>query len=189
MDNLELTMKKKSRRTLLMVIAAFALPIIIAKLALEQQWLDYGVTNKGRLLESELTLAKLGLAANELPKQWLIIYAQPKICTELCEQILESVHNTYVALGREMPRVTPVALIKSPLSKVQSDRIAQSQWQVTAMPAETPHYINQAEVLLVDPLGNIILTHTPPTNNQDLNDFGKQILADMKKLLKYSRVG
>ena len=52
---------KKSRRSLLLVLAAFILPIILAKFALEQQWLNTGVTNKGTLLTNELTLEKLGL--------------------------------------------------------------------------------------------------------------------------------
>ena len=47
---------KKSRRSLFLVLATFALPIILAKVALEAQWLDMGVTNKGTLLTNELTL-------------------------------------------------------------------------------------------------------------------------------------
>ena len=43
--------QKKSRRTLLIVLAAFILPVVLAKLAHTLHWFDYGVTNKGNLIE------------------------------------------------------------------------------------------------------------------------------------------
>ena len=49
--------------------------------------------------------------------------------------------------------------------------------------------ITQSQVLIVDPLGNVILSHLPPKNVEQLPQFGKAILADFKKLLKYSRIG
>ena len=53
--------RTKSRKTFIMVIMAFGLPILLAKLALELDWLDRGVTNKGQLLTSELTLNDFGI--------------------------------------------------------------------------------------------------------------------------------
>jgi len=35
----------------------------------------------------------------------------------------------------------------------------------------------------------VFLSHRIPDNSEQLPQFGKQILADMKKLLKYSKVG
>ncbi|WP_440874853.1 hypothetical protein [Thalassotalea sp. PLHSN55] len=189
MNTLDKAKQKKSRRTLILVLLTFGLPIILAKLALEQNWLDYGVTNQGTLMNEEITLTELGLEAVPFPQQWLILYALPSSCQLHCQQTLESVHNSYVALGREMPRVTPVALVQNQLSVEQNQRIEQSQWQLLSMPSVAKQKINQGSVFVVDPLGNIILQHVPPTQENDLPAFGKQILADMKKLLKYSRVG
>ena len=36
----------KNRKSLVLVLLAFVLPIILAKMALEQDWLDLGVTTK-----------------------------------------------------------------------------------------------------------------------------------------------
>jgi len=181
--------QKKSRRSLLMVIAAFALPIILAKLALELNWLDYGVTNKGSLVENELTLEQLGLAETDFEKHWLILYVLPKTCNVQCEKTLETVHNTYTALGREVPRVSPVALFQSELSSLQQERIAASKWRIEAMPSLTKNIITEPQILIVDPLGNVVLTHDIPVDSAKLPAFGKMIVADMKKLLKYSRIG
>lgn len=179
----------KNRKSLLLVLFAFALPIILAKLALEQNWLALGVTNQGTLLNNELTLEKLGLKNELFKEQWLILYSLPKECLSSCLKTLETVHNTYVVLGKDMPRVTPVALKQQEFSPQQNQQLAKSQWQILTMPAQSKNFITQSQVLIIDPLGNVILSHFPPLEKDQQADFGKAILADMKKLLKYSKVG
>jgi hypothetical protein len=181
--------QKKSRRSMIMVLGAFILPIVLAKLALTQNWFDYGVTNKGTLVENELTLEKLGLEQSSLQKSWLVIYSLPQHCDAHCEQTLLSVNNSYVALGREMPRVKRVALSPNPLSEQQTERLTQNSWTIISTPSPVKSILPLSQVLVVDPLGNVVLSHKPPENDDAQAMFGKEILADMKKLLKYSRVG
>ena len=181
--------KKKSRRNLFLVLFAFALPVILAKLALEQNWLEYGVSNYGSLIEKELTLTQIGLEEFDFDKNWLILYTLPKTCQLHCEKALESVHNTYVALGKDMPRVTPVALTQHQLSPKQKEQIAQSQWRLIDMPSLAKNILEPGKVFIIDPLGNIMLVHSIPEDTKAFPELGKHILADMKKLLKYSRVG
>jgi hypothetical protein len=180
---------KKSRRSMLVLLAVFILPIVLAKLALNQQWFNYGVTNQGQLIENELTLAKLGLIVDDFEHQWLMLYTLPENCDEQCEKTLISVNNTYIALGKEMPRVKPVALTQQMLTVEQSEKIQSKKWHIQAMPALAKTAISQSQVFIVDPLGNVILSHKPPASAEKLPGFGKAILADFKKLLKYSRIG
>ncbi|MGB1200801.1 MAG: hypothetical protein ACPG5R_04495 [Cognaticolwellia aestuarii] len=179
----------KSRRSMLILLAVFVIPVILAKLALNQQWFNYGVTNQGQLLDNELTLDKLGLNLADFDHHWLLLYTLPEICDQQCEKTLVSVNNTYIALGKEMPRVMPVALTQQNLTDEQSGKIQLKKWHVQAMPALAKSAISQSQVLIVDPLGNVILSHLPPKNVEQLPQFGKAILADFKKLLKYSRIG
>jgi len=181
--------QKKSRKSFILVLVVFALPIILAKLALELKWLDLGVTNKGTLLTNELTLTQLGIDNSGFEHQWLILFSLPKQCLSDCEQTLEVVHNTYVALGKEMPRVTPIALYQHTFSETQQQQIARSQWQTMAMPTTAQSIIDHSQVFIVDPLGNVIMSHALPTKPSQRSAFGKQILADMKTLLKLSKVG
>jgi hypothetical protein len=181
--------QKKSRRSMLMVIGAFVLPIVLAKLALTQNWLDYGVTNKGTLVDNELTLQKLGLEQASLQETWLVIYSLPQHCDSHCEQTLLSVNNSYIALGRERPRVKRVALSPQTLSPEQTEKLTDNSWTIIATPNLLTNLLPQPQVLVVDPLGNVILSHKPPANDDAQAMFGKEILADMKKLLKYSRIG
>ena len=181
---------RKNRKSLLLLLFAFALPVIVAKLALNQQWLDMGVTNQGTLLKDELTLKKLGLNVTDFSQKWLILYALPEECLATCLKTLETVHNTYVVLGKYMPRVRPVALAQSEFTSLQTAELAKSLWKILPMPAQSKAIIKQAQVFIVDPLGNVILSHSPPTADSQLQaSFGKAIVADMKKLLKYSKVG
>lgn len=181
--------QQKNRRSLLLVVAAFALPIILAKFALEGQWLATGVTNKGNLLTKELTLKQLGIDRADFNQQWLILYNLPMQCDNHCEKAMEVVHNTYVALGKEMPRITPVAIYNNQFSAEKTRQLSKSQWQLVTIPVSNRQAIEPSNVYIVDPLGNVFLNHQVPSNNASLALFGKQILSDMKKLLKYSKVG
>ena len=180
----------KNRKSLLLVIFAFALPVILAKLALDQNWLALGVTNNGTLLKNELTLKKLGITNAEFSQQWLILYALPKQCLAPCLKALETVHNTYVVLGKDMPRVTPVLLKQQEFNQQQTQQLTKSQWHILPMTEQSKNLISQSQIFIVDPLGNVILSHLPPiAGTTQQGSFGKAILADMKKLLKYSKVG
>ena len=185
----EPTSNKRNRRSLLLLLTIFVLPILLAKLALENQWLDLGVTNQGQLLTQPLTLTNLGINEPELAQQWLIIYRLPSKCPEVCLHSIETVHNSYVSLGKDMPRVTPVLLKGNIFSAQQSKQLAKSQWKILALTPKMQNLLLEPQVLIADPLGNIILRHQLPEKEQQQTSLGKAIIADMKKLLKYSKVG
>ena len=179
----------RNRRSLLLLIGVFILPILLAKLALDNQWLNLGVTNQGKLLAQPLTLKELGINESELAKQWLIIYRLPSVCPDVCLHSIETVHNSYVALGKDMPRVSAVLLKENIFSTQQSQQLAKSQWKIIALTPQMNNLLHEPQVLIADPLGNVILRHQLPEQEQLLAAFGKAIVADMKKLLKYSKVG
>lgn len=183
------TSQKRNRRSLLLLITVFILPILLAKLALDNQWLDLGVTNQGKLLAQPLTLKELGIDESELAKQWLIIYRLPNTCPDICLHSIETVHNSYVVLGKDMPRVSAVLLKKNIFSAQQRKQLAKSQWKILALTPQMSNLLQEPQVLIADPLGNIILRHQLPEKMEQQTAFGKAIVADMKKLLKYSKVG
>ncbi len=186
---MSLQQRNKSRRTLLLTLAVFVLPVVLAKLALELQWFEYGVTNQGQLSAQELTLADLGLNQADYKEQWLLLYRVPKACDELCKETLLVVNNTYTLLGKELPRVTPVALFEQQLAELEQKSLRHHKWQQVALPSKAAEHILAKQLVIVDPLGNVVMSHQAPTVKEKLSVFGKAILADMKKLLKYSRVG
>ena len=180
---------KSNRRSLLLLLTIFILPILLAKLALENQWLDLGVTNQGELLTQQLTLTDLGINEQDLAQQWLIVYRLPSQCPDMCLHSIETVHNSYVSLGKDMPRVTPVLLKGNVFSAQQNKQLSKSQWKILTLTPQMKNILQGPQVLIVDPLGNIILSHQLPEQEQQQTSLGKAIIADMKKLLKYSKVG
>ena len=185
----EANIKKNNRRSFLLLLAVFILPIVLAKFALEGKWLATGVTNNGTLLTDELTLEKLGVDQTPFDNHWLILYNLPQTCSIHCQKTLEAIHNTYIALGKDMPRAIPVAMYQEALSSDQLQHISQSKWQLIETPDQVKAYVQQPQILIADPLGNVFLSHHIPDNIEQLTQFGKKVLVDMKKLLKYSKVG
>jgi hypothetical protein len=181
--------KQNNRRSLLLLLAVFVLPILLAKLALDNQWLSLGVTNQGKLLDQPLTLNDLGINEDTFSKQWLIIYHLPNECAEICLQSIETAHSSYVLLGKDMPRVTPLLLSGNIFTAGQKKQLFKSQWHMLSLTPQMNKWLKTPQVIIADPLGNIILKHTIPNKHQELRAFGKAIVDDMKKLLKYSKVG
>ncbi|WP_246047096.1 hypothetical protein [Colwellia ponticola] len=178
-----------SRGSLLLLITVFVLPLLLAKLALDNQWLKLGVTNQGKLLSQKLTVEELGINQSAFTQQWLIIYKLPDVCPELCLHNIETVHNSYVALGKDMPRVSALLLNNNIFSTQQYKQLAKSQWQIVPVTPQMNKLLQAPQVLIADPLGNIILRYQLPEEIVQQVDFSKAIIADMKKLLKYSKVG
>lgn len=193
-SSISIEQQRKSRRSFIFVCLAFIIPIVLAKLALDQQWFNYGVTNQGQLIEQELNLSDLGLSdiharLGEGQKPWLLVYNMPASCNQHCIQTFNGLSNTYIALGKEMKRVQLVALVHQPLSEEQSTHIETKRWLMHTPSMETNIPETLTPVFVVDPLGNVVVGHQPPDVTEQLPAFGKSILADFKILLKLSRIG
>jgi len=186
MSDLQLT---KSRQYLLLVIGVFILPVILAKLALEGHWFNYGVTNQGELVRDQQTLADYGLQAEQFKNQWLMLVTLPQQCDELCLNALKTINNAYILLGQEIPRVTPVALFQNEFTAETHQIMHHSKWQTLELPEKAKEKLDHPQLLIVDPLSNIVLSYSLPKDNNKVSQFGKAIITDMKKLLKYSRIG
>ncbi len=179
---------RKSRRSLLLLLLVFIVPILLAKMALDNQWFNYGVTNQGELLDEPLTLSDVDIEAFT-EKQWLLLYTVPQNCDQRCIETLKGIENTYFALGKETPRVTPIALSHSPFNAEQLKQLNQKHWRIQSTPEKALQRLTEQTVYVADPLGNIILQYNTPEKTQELTTFGKAMLTDLKKLLKYSRIG
>ncbi|GAA5133204.1 hypothetical protein [Thalassotalea piscium] len=179
----------KSRQYLLLVVGVFVLPIILAKLALVDKWFDYGVTNQGELVSNELTLQDLGLTSDQFDKQWLMLVNLPNQCDELCQSTLLVINNAFVLLGQDIPRVTPVVLTKTKATDKTLEAMHHSKWQSVLLPEATNEQLAHQQLLIVDPLNNVVLSYQLPTDKDKVALLGNAIVSDMKKLLKYSRIG
>ncbi|MGI3090430.1 cytochrome oxidase biogenesis cluster protein [Vibrio diabolicus] len=172
----------KGRLMLIALVCTFALPAVIAKVILTQGWYQSGVTNIGVLVEPYTTLELLGQESPLEEHRWQLAYVLPNECTEQCRQQLYLLQQSHVALGKYQERVVPV-LWQTELSGTVdiSMTTMQMNQSVTAK-------VKPGQMLIVDPLGQLVMSYSLKPN-EDLVSFNKGMLADLRKLLKLSRVG
>ncbi|WP_253649819.1 cytochrome oxidase biogenesis cluster protein [Vibrio sp. Y29_XK_CS5] len=174
----------KGRIVLVSLICLFALPAIIAKVVLSQGWYETGVTNRGELVEPYITLEQLGQPSPLDEKGWQLAYVLPPECKEQCQQQVHLMQQSHIALGKYQERVVPVIWISE-----ETNNVAQSKSIVVMqMNDSLSSRVKAGQMLIVDPLGQLVMSYTPEAN-EDLVRLSKDVLADLRKLLKLSRVG
>jgi len=157
-----------------------------------------GTKNLGDLVQPALEVTKLDLRNSEgqtIPwpagKHWTVVVPTFNGCDSHCLDVLMTTRQVHLALGRDEDRVRRLLLlIDAPLSAEKAAQIAKDHphiviasttrasidalfaQQSTLAPANAQWY-------LVDPQGWLMMHY-------GANHVGKDLLADLKQLLKYS---
>ena len=181
----------KKQGTLLLLFGAFALPVILAKLMLDLNWYQGGVTNRGELLESPLASEWLGES-----RQWQLIYLLPEQCDELCQGALFNLRQVPQAVGAEQDRLSSVLLIDGDTLDEQSGEVKKQMSGIEQR--QVPDYVvSQLKTLeygakaiyIPDPLGNVMMAYPLVKGQVAILAQGKDVLRDLKRLLKISKIG
>lgn len=172
----------RGRLVLISLVCLFALPAIVAKLILSQGWYHSGVTNRGKLIEPYTTLEQLGQTSPQALHGWQLAYVVPSQCEAQCQQQLYLLKQSHIALGTYQDRVVPV------LWTSESSDSVEVPMETIIINASVADIVQQGQVVIVDPLGQLVMSYTPKPN-EDLVKLSKDMLADLRKLLKLSRVG
>ncbi|GAB3014491.1 hypothetical protein [Bowmanella dokdonensis] len=177
------------KKTILLVALAFLVPVLLAKLALEQDWFNKASTNKGQLLNPPLDLSVL-----DGTQRWRLLYILPEDCDKACENALISINQVWMALGREQDRAEPVVIA----TEVSDDRPAEhlQQFPNIRLLTSSQQVVKQVfkdvptdGIFLVDTMNNVILKYPLQQEQQQAVLHSRDILADLRKLLKLSRIG
>jgi len=184
--------KKNSKRTMLILATAFIVPVLLAKLALEYKWFNNSATNKGELISPALDMRPLDASTAE--KKWQLIYLLPADCEASCENALYSLAQVWTALGRERDRVEPLVIVTELSDQQQLDTLSE-QSTIRVFTSEL-RLVNQVfqdtqtdGIFIGDTLSNVILRYAPQNETEQAVLHSRDILRDMKKLLKLSRIG
>ncbi|PHR65014.1 MAG: hypothetical protein COA51_06450 [Idiomarina sp.] len=180
-----MTNVKRSRATLIGVVLAFLIPVIGAKLVLDQNWYQGAVTNKGTMLVPPIELGDLN---SLLPEGWRVALVDDGNCSDACMQGLYAMNQLDVALGKETDRVNPILITATgttldltnvPLVKhIENGDL---ELAVTQLPAHN--------LFIIDPLGNVVLHYPTHADEEAMRAEAKNLLADLRTLLKLSKVG
>lgn len=180
---------------------AWALALMFFAPLLAASWLYYatgwrpgGTTNHGEILSPAVPLPQLALPtpqgsrtdADFLRGHWTLMYSGDGPCEAACRSALEHARQVRLALGRRMDRVQLVYLY--PTAAPDGDWLEREHPELVAASSAGPEGERLRDTLpgagfwLVDPLGNAMMRYPPDVTQEDL-------LEDLKKLLRVSRIG
>lgn len=173
---------KKNRRTLLLLLLVFLLPVL-------GSWLLYtnmdkvhlGTTNKGEFVQPprQLDVAALGLPVGWFAHHLTLAYAGGESCDDACRKALHVMQGTRLALGEQTDQVQllylsvgiPVADITQANPGLTGRDVTGAALRADFDGADAPKYI-----YLVDPNGYVVLRYP-------LAEDPKDILIDLRHLL------
>lgn len=180
-----------------MVAIAFVPLILAIGLYFSQSWSPSGRVNEGTLYTPPLTLSALLLKnsrdqkAEDLidEKKWQLLF----ITSEMNDQTLESLHlmrQVHKALGKNQNRIERNLVTLTPPANNNIQTLVidyPNMRQLFTQESDLQQFFskNQPQVpalFICDPLGNIMLSY-------QLEQIGKPLLKDLKKLLKLSKIG
>ena len=178
----------KKYQVLLILGVMFLLPIVIAKVMLAQHWYTGGVTNRGQLITPPITVNKLAE-----PGKWKLLYWLPTHCDKRCESALFHLRQIPIAVGAEQQRVNSVVLLASTMQSDTSLPLLAGIERYNSGVSEHRLFESSAyganAVYIVDPHGNVMLAYPLVSEKTAMLAQGKEILHDLKRLLKVSKIG
>jgi cytochrome oxidase Cu insertion factor (SCO1/SenC/PrrC family) len=191
--------QKQGRRTLLLILALFILPILIVLFmyyfSLRPSGASHGdLLNPPRILHFPpmATWQKKTFSEAQLHEKWSLLYIAPANCAAPCAAQIHMLRQIHASLGKEMGRAQRVALFAEPVDTAQIDAIQRDypDMIILANPETVAKLVSQLKlpaqtggrIVLVDPLANAMMHYAPAA---DPNGIRK----DLSHLLRYSWAG
>lgn len=179
----------KNFKTFLTVALIFLLPVLLAKVILTQGWYSSKTTNHGLLISPNLSYRDLSLT-NPINKLWQIVYVLPSQCDAMCSEQLHLLQQSHVALGREQERVQNVIMVQRGFVGEQLKQLkSNDKYRVVEMSPNVIRKLGNKRLLIADPLGNFVLHYPLSDQFEERLLTQRDLLKDLKKLLKLSKVG
>jgi cytochrome oxidase Cu insertion factor (SCO1/SenC/PrrC family) len=185
---------RSGRLMLLVLAAAFLLPIGLSVGLYASSWRPARLANHGDLVQPPRQVGDAGLLTADgralrfdtFHGKWTLVSFGAD-CPAACRQALYRMRQVHVALGKEMGRVQRVFVATGGLG-VGSARDPEVT-VISGPPAATDALarrfgggLDDGRVYLVDPLGNLILVYPPDSDPGGMR-------RDLVRLLQYSWVG
>ncbi len=185
---------QRGRRTLVLLAIVFLGPMAVAMglYFSDFQWRPQDTTEHGVLYRPARPVAVLGPTGNpgeDAPRgKWALIYIGPGACPAECRQALIAMRQVRRALGRDLDRIERLfvvttgapdpAFLESEHDGIKVITDGNAVAEIVTIAGE----IGEGDLLLADPLGNLVMRYPAGTPM-------KGIHADLQRLLKISTIG
>ncbi|SEJ75042.1 hypothetical protein SAMN05216201_11692 [Pseudomonas linyingensis] len=182
----------RGRWQLLGLLAVVIGPMLLASAMYRWQfWVPQTRSYHGELIATGQTPSDLGVAgswgieAGDEPRRWQLLVTSADDCGADCRALVYLARQIHIGLNREVGRAGH-ALAHGAALPADYDaelRAGYPQLQRLALDVERyPEPKAGAQLWIVDPHGNLVLRYGAGSN-------GKQILEDLRYLLKLSQIG
>ncbi|MCZ6804014.1 MAG: hypothetical protein O7D86_08800 [Proteobacteria bacterium] len=195
---------KKNKIILILVIIAFTSPVILSWFVFNHT--DFlkirGTSNYGELIVPPRPIDDLSLIdplkadrKESLHGKWSMVYVAGS-CDKLCMDNVYRMRQIHISMGKHSLRVQKVLLLTQQHANELSDLLANFSGQqvINTDLIDTNTLLNKfrltgadnplaaGRIYIIDPFGNLMMSYQPDTNPRD-------IMLDLKKLLRASRIG
>jgi len=169
------------------LLSIFILPIAIGTLFfyLNPTYFSQNTVNYGELIRPVITTEKTDIEFEDdatLSGFWSLVYVS-KGCDSICEKAVTDIKTIRTLINMDMRRIQRVLITEEgslPMGNDENLLLAKvTNEKLAARLAEFP----ENSIFLIDPIGNFMLYY----NSKDIKI--KFVLKDLKRLLKYSRIG
>jgi len=179
--------RARGRWQLVLLVLAFALPMLIAIGLKVTGWRAERTQNYGTLLEPPVDLAGVRARTDadatvswrNTENRWLLLARVPERCDDPCWDELARLPRLRLALGRHAPRLELMLLERAPPPERRAG-LAPMRYAVLEPPAPDAiaHDPERGPAIwLVDPHGFLVLEYAP---GYDLD----RVIKDLKKLIR-----
>jgi hypothetical protein len=179
--------RRKGRLQLILVLLVAIGPMILATSMYKFRfWVPENRSFHGELIGNGQSRADLGVQTDE--SRWQLLVSAPQACEAQCQQLVYLARQIQIGLGRDAYRASHALAAAQPLDadyiarlnreypQLQRYRLELSRYQKTAPDIEAP------QLWIVDPHGNLVLRYGADV-------IGKDLLNDLRQLLKLSNIG
>lgn len=193
---------RRGRRMALLLFAVGFGPMIFATVMYYTGWMNpTGHSNHGELIKPSVPVAELQLESADgqpfaerfgpelVEPEWMMLVVADD-CGDTCEDLLYRARQVNIALGKNANRVNRSAWVGgmsedlaarwpeeySSMERLTLSGSGEPSWPSSVDPKQQPR------ILVVDPFGNIIMHYGS-------EHTGKEMLNDLKHLLKLSQIG
>jgi len=177
---------RRGRLQLILILLVVLGPMILATSMYKLQfWVPDGRSYHGEMIGNGESRTDIGVDAQDA--RWQLLVSAPAACAEDCQQLVYLARQIQIGLGRDAGRASHALAAAQALPGDYQDRLEREYPQLQRYPLDAQRYGRKVsapgpQLWIVDPHGNLVLRYDAKVN-------GKQVLDDLRHLLKLSNIG
>ncbi|MNH01772.1 hypothetical protein D3C79_609960 [compost metagenome] len=178
--------RARGRLQLILILLMVLGPMILATCMYKLQfWVPEGRNYHGAMIGNGESRADIGITAQD--ERWQLLVSTPETCAEECQRLVYLARQIQVGLGRDASRASHALAAARTVSSEYQAVLGREYPQLQRYPLDAQRYIQKVgelgpQLWIVDPHGNLVLRYDAKVN-------GKQVLDDLRHLLKLSNIG